>query len=280
MRPDLVCVGEVLLDVTMPQLTQGAVIHAPIEVRAGGVAVTAALAAARNGARAAVVGRVGRDPAAAAIREALHGSGVEARLAEDPLLPTGTFVESGSALAADRGASAGLVPDDISAPLVAGAILVSGHSLLRDDTAAAARAAIERARADQIGVVVASATLAAALGRVEFDARARGATVLVANAAEAYALIGLEPAAAASELALTYGFACVTDGTRGAFGAWTSPGPPGLAHVGVERLEGKTTGAGDALAGVLLTSLQAGMAPAQALESACNAARDLIRSRA
>jgi hypothetical protein len=28
MRPDLVCVGEVLLDVTMPQLAQGAVIHA------------------------------------------------------------------------------------------------------------------------------------------------------------------------------------------------------------------------------------------------------------
>jgi hypothetical protein len=44
MRPDLVCVGEVLLDVTMPQLAQGAVIHAPIEVRAGGVAANAALA--------------------------------------------------------------------------------------------------------------------------------------------------------------------------------------------------------------------------------------------
>jgi sugar/nucleoside kinase (ribokinase family) len=279
MRPDLVCVGEVLLDVAMPQLTQGAVLHAPIEVRAGGVAVNAALAAARNGARVAVVGRVGRDPAAAAIRDALGRAGVEARLAEDPLLPTGTFVESGSAVAADRGASAALGSDDITSPLVAGAILVSGHALLRDDTVAAARAAIEGARADEIGVVVASATLAAGLGRPEFDARARGATVVIANAAEAYALTGLEPAAAASELALTYPFACVTDGAHGVFGAWTSPAAPGLAHVGVERVEGRTTGAGDALAGVLLSSLQAGMSPAQALDSACDAARDLITSR-
>jgi sugar/nucleoside kinase (ribokinase family) len=79
MRPDLVCVGEVLLDVTMPPLAQGAVIHAPIEVRAGGVAVNAALAAALAGAHACVVGRVGRDPAAAAIRDALERAGVEAR---------------------------------------------------------------------------------------------------------------------------------------------------------------------------------------------------------
>ncbi|MFZ1878813.1 MAG: carbohydrate kinase family protein, partial [Gaiellaceae bacterium] len=278
MCPDLVCVGEVLLDVTMPPLIQGAVIHAPIEVRAGGVAVNAALAAAQGGARACVVGRVGRDSAAAAIRDALRRSGVEAHLAEDPLLATGTFVESGSAVAADRGASAALAPGDIPAPLIAGAILVSGHALLHDDTAAAARAAIERARADHVGVVVASATLAARLGRAEFDARARGASVLVANAAEAHALTGLDPAAAASELALTYSFACVTDGADGVFGAWTSSAAPGLIHVGVEHVEGRTTGAGDALAGVLLISLHAGMPPAQALDTACNAARDLVRS--
>jgi sugar/nucleoside kinase (ribokinase family) len=50
-------------------------------------------------------------------------------------------------------------------------------------------------------------------------------------------------------------------------------------RVGVEHTEGRTTGGGDALAGVLLSSLQAGMAPAQALGAACNAARGLIRSR-
>jgi sugar/nucleoside kinase (ribokinase family) len=85
--------------------------------------VNAALAI---GAGAVVVGRVGDDAAAAAIRAEL--SGVETRLAVDPELPTGTFVElADGTVAADRGANAALSADDVL-PLEADAVLLSGYS--------------------------------------------------------------------------------------------------------------------------------------------------------
>ena len=128
----------------------------------------AAVAAARAGARAAVVGRVGSDPAAAAIKDALARAGVEAQLVEDRERPSGTYVEARDAIAADRGASAALVPGDIPSPLVAGAVLVSGHALLHDDTVTAARLALTSARARHVAVVAASARLIDSLGAARF----------------------------------------------------------------------------------------------------------------
>ena len=271
---DLVAVGEVLLDVTAPELSPGAVVHGPVRVRAGGVPVHAAVAAARAGARAAVVGRVGSDPAAAAIKDALARAGVEAQLAEDRERPSGTYVEALDAVAADRGASAGLVPSDIPSPLVAGAVLVSGHALLHEDTMNAARLAITSARARHVAVVAASARLIDALGAAAFHERVAGATVVIANAEEARALTNLAPAAAVVELARRYRIACVTVGAAGAFGAAGSE----VVKVGVDPVTGNTTGAGDALAGVLLVSLARGLALQQALGVACEAALASVRS--
>lgn len=265
---DLVAVGEVLLDVTAPELSSGAVVHGPVRVRAGGVPVHAAVAAARAGARAAVVGRVGSDPAAAAIKDALARAGVEAQLVEDRERPSGTYVETRDAIAADRGASAALVPGDIPSPLVAGAVLVSGHALLHDDTVTAARLALTSARARHVAVVAASARLIDALGATAFHERAAGATVVVANAEEARALTNLGPAAAVVELARRYRFACVTAGDAGAFLAVGLE----VVHVGVDPVAGDTTGAGDALAGVLLVSLARGIELHQALAAGCEAA--------
>ena len=271
---DLVAVGEVLLDVTAPGLAAGSVVHGPVRVRAGGVPVHAAVAAAEAGGRAAVVGRVGSDPAAAAIRDALGRAGVTAWLQEDPALPSGTFVEARDAIVADRGASAALAVTDIPSPLAAGAVLVSGHALLHDDTVAAARHALTSARAGFAAVVAASAHLIESLGPGTFHERAAGATVLVANADESHALTGLEPAAAAAELALRYRVACVTAGACGAFAAAGSE----VVQVGVDRVAGATTGAGDALAGVLLLSLVRGLGLRAAVESACAAASVALRS--
>jgi sugar/nucleoside kinase (ribokinase family) len=265
---DLVAVGEVLLDVTAPELSSGAVVHGPVRVRAGGVPVHAAVAAARAGARAAVVGRVGSDPAAAAIKDALARAGVEAQLVEDRERPSGTYVETRDAIAADRGASAALAPGDIPSPLVAGAVLVSGHALLHDDTVTAARLALTSARARHVAVVAASARMIDALGAAVFHERAAGATVVVANAEEARALTNLGPAAAVVELARRYRFACVTAGDAGAFAATGSE----VVHVGVDPVAGHITGAGDALAGVLLVSLARGIALHQALAAGCEAA--------
>ena len=271
---DLVAVGEVLLDVTAPGLAADAVVHGPVRVRAGGVPVHAAVAAARAGARAAVVGRVGSDPAAAAIRDALARARVEAWLREDRERPSGTFVEARDAIAADRGASAALSADDIPAPLGAGAVLVSGHTLLHDDTAAAARRAITSAGAEHVAVVAASARLIESIGPGEFHERASGATVLVANAQEARALTTLDPAAAAAELARGYATVCVTAGAAGAFAAAGRE----VVHVPVEPVAGTTTGAGDAFAGVFLVSLARGLELRAALESGCAAAVRAVRS--
>jgi sugar/nucleoside kinase (ribokinase family) len=114
----IVCVGELMLDVFVTAHER----HGDIVVRAGGAPVNAALAI---GANAVVVGRVGDDAAAAAIRAAL--AGVETRLAVDPLLPTGTYVElADGTVHADRGANAALALDDVL-PLEAEALLVSGY---------------------------------------------------------------------------------------------------------------------------------------------------------
>ena len=271
---ELVAVGEVLLDVTAPELSSGAVVHGPVRVRAGGVPVHAAVAAARAGARAAVVGRVGSDPAAAAIKDALARAGVVAQLTEDRGRPSGTYVEAGDAIAADRGASAALAPGDIPSPLVAGAVLVSGHALLHDDTVTAARLALTSARARHVAVVAASARLIDALGAAAFHERGAGATVVVANAEEARALTNLDPAAAVVELSRHYRFACVTAGDAGAFLATGVE----VVRIGVEAVTGETTGAGDALAGVLLVSLVRGLALRQALRAACEAALTAVRS--
>jgi sugar/nucleoside kinase (ribokinase family) len=100
--------------------------HGEIRVRAGGTPVNAALAV---GAGAVIVGRVGDDPAAAAIRRAL--ADVELNLAVDSELPTGTYVElADGTVFADRGANAALALDDVL-PLDADAVLLSGYSDLR-----------------------------------------------------------------------------------------------------------------------------------------------------
>src|SRR4051794_5827546 len=94
--------------------------HGAVHVRAGGTPVNAALAI---GAGALVVGRVGNDAAAAAIRAALP----TARLAVDPALPTGTYVElADGTVHAGRGANAALTLEDVL-PLEADAVLLSGY---------------------------------------------------------------------------------------------------------------------------------------------------------
>ncbi len=259
---------------TVAELVPGRISHAPAYVRAGGVPINAALAAAAAGARCAVVGRIGSDPAAAAIRAELDWAGVEALLAVDADLPTGTFVESGhgdaKAISADRGASARLRPEDVPSPLSAGAVLVSGHTLLRDDTAAAARAALDAADAPFIAVVAA----ASALIGDEFHERAAGANVLLANEEEAWALTALLGRDAAIKLAERYELVAITAGAGGAVAA--REGEVVVARSG-EPVQSERSGAGDAFAGVLLVSLASGAGLQEALDRACEAGRRALQ---
>jgi ribokinase len=222
----IVCLGEVLLDVLAAEPPAGER-HGPVEVRAGGTPVNAALAAARAGASAAVVGRVGHDAAAAAIRQALAEGAVEALLAVDEELSTGTYVELGERVVAWRGASGRLSPADVP-ELEADAVLVSGYALAHEGT----RAAAERALA---GGARWRAATAVPLGPLDLP---ESVNVLFAN----------EDEVVAYDLR-TFEIVVVTRGGEGASvlrDGTTSHLPPTGRHG---------TGAGDALAGVFLASL-------------------------
>jgi ribokinase len=226
-----VTVGEVMLDVLGEEAAGGST-HAPVTVRPGGTAVTAALAAQAAGASTLLVGRVGDDGAATAIRAALAQAGVEALLAVDHEQPTGTFVQLGETVVASRGANARLSVGDIPA-LSAYAVLVSGYLLAHDDTLEAGRRAL--ASDARLRAVIATPRCLA-----DFVDRAVRANVLFATAAEAERLGG------EAALAARFEILCVTHSAEGAV----------LYRDGmVERLPptGRSgTGAGDALAGSLL----------------------------
>jgi sugar/nucleoside kinase (ribokinase family) len=221
----VVTVGEVMLDVLGPAASRGRT-HGRVEVRPGGTAVTAALAARSAGAEALVIGRVGDDLAASAIRLALEAAGVEARLAVDPALPTGTYVELGDTIVASRGANAALAAQDV-AEIEADAVLVSGYLLAHEDTVHAARTAL----AADVRWRAVTATPLVSHGF-------RNANVLFANAEEAERL-------AADDFEIV----CVTRAAEGAT-VFRNGRAEQLPPTGVTG-----TGAGDAFAGAFLASL-------------------------
>ena len=92
-RPELVCLGELLIDFTPAGLSPAGM--ALYERNPGGAPANAAVAAARLGLSAAFVGKVGDDLHGRFLRDTLEGEGVDCRgLVLDPLSPTTlAFVE-------------------------------------------------------------------------------------------------------------------------------------------------------------------------------------------
>lgn len=231
---DLVAVGEVMLDVHAPQLVPGGRVHGPLRVAPGGSPVNAALAAAEEGAAAAVVGRIGDDPAGRLVRDALLAGGVEPLLAVDESLPTGTFLAAGDAFAGDRGASAALAPGDLPPALEARVVLVSEY-------APAEAAAAARGRAAALWVLGGNAAIVSGEG---LD----------------------NPEAALATLASRHRLACVTLGAGGAIAALAGVVERREPPV---RLAGPLVGAGDRFAALLLLALGRGATLGDALERAC-----------
>ena len=141
--------------------------------------------------------------------------------------------------------------------------------LLRDDTAPAARAALDAAVAPLVAVVAAGPIGA------DFHARAKGANVLFANESEARSLTGLELREAALALAELYEVVAVT---AGAAGAVAVSGGEVLVGRPSEIVRSDRSGAGDAFAGVLLVVLAAGAGLREALDQACEAGRRALVS--
>jgi ribokinase len=261
-----VAVGDVLVDVLSPEAPRAEErVHAPVTIRAGGSAVNAAVWASALGASAAVVGRVGADPAGDLVGRVLIERGIEASIARDSRLPTGVAVALGTSVVASPGASARLAPDDVPDPLDSDALLVSGFSLFQHDSAAGARAALDRFEGRWVAVDLASPRLAAHAA-AELGETIAGANVILATAEEARAVTGLEPQEAALALAARFSVACVKLGDRGAIAAQgneivRSTGKP------VERRS--PFGAGDAFAAALLVAFAEGESLDRALEGAC-----------
>jgi len=271
---DLIAIGDVMLDGTLPEPVPGRRVHGRIELRAGGSAVNAARVAARLGARAAVVGRIGTDAAGRLVADALADAGVEDLLARDEAAPTGcAVVVGGNAVVADPGASARFAPEDLPESLEADAVLVSGYLLLHRGSEDAARAALERARCAWLCVDAASAHLVEAFGVDRFLGATESAGVLLANADEARALTGLDGEEAALALAGRYRVACVKLGSAGAVAAAAGNVARASAQP-VERAE--PFGAGDAFAGGFLVALSRGAALEAALREGCDSAAAAI----
>jgi sugar/nucleoside kinase (ribokinase family) len=244
-------------------------VQADVFLRAGGSAVNAAMCAATWGAAASVVGRVGADPAGDLVLPALAASGVDAYVARDPELRTGSAVvmlEDGSvSVVADRGANARLSPADVSEPLEADALLVSGFALFQPGSTDAARSALDRFAGDCAGVDLGSPRLAAS---ADLDAGIGGVRVVFATAEEARAVTGSEPEEAARALASRFEVVCVK---LGADGALVAEGDRTARRAVKPVVRRSPFGAGDAFAASFLLALAGGDSAVDALERACEA---------
>jgi len=271
---DVITVGDVMVDVRVEAhaLEEGGDVHGRVLVRAGGSAANAAVWAVEAGARARVHGRVGSDVAGALVREELIARGVEPALAIDPAVDTGTMLvvhEPGErSMVADRGAGGRLSPDDLPPRLDAGAVLVSGYTLLFEPTSPAGRAALERAHARFVAVDAASWPMIRSFGVERFFEVCAPATMLLANDREAEVLTGRRGVDAVDALAHRFPLVCVKLGEEGAVMSWE-----GLVirNATDPIAEQDPTGAGDAFDGVLLAQLAAGRSPGDALAAACRA---------
>ena len=278
---DLICVGDVMLDVRVDagELARGGDVHGRVGLQPGGTSANAAVWAAASGARTRVHGRVGADLVGRLLRTELEVRGVEASLVEDADAPSGTMLvvfEAGErSMVADRGANARLTPGDLPPILEAGAVLVSGYLLLQEGARDAAREAIRRSRAEWIGVEAASWPLVEAVGAEGFHELAIGATVILANEPEAESLTGMGPVAAARTLGERYRAACVKRGAEGAVLVLNGQVYEAASEVVEER---DPTGAGDAFDGVLLASLARGIEPGEALREACRTGASVAAS--
>ena len=272
--PDLIVVGDLLADVVVEAgtLVPGGDVHGRVNVRPAGSGANAAVWAADRGARVRMFGRIGAELIGRLLQDALVERGVEPELIVDATVRTGAMLvvrEAGErSMVADRGANARLSPGDLPEVLAAGAVLVSGYLLFHPGSEGAAMAALERAEAPFVAVEAASWPLLEEYGPERFLAATKQATVLLANEREAEMLTGTTGVKAVEELAGSYETVVVKQGSRGALAITRGET---ITASAPEVTEADSTGAGDALDGVLLAELALGAQLRGALQLACEA---------
>jgi ribokinase len=284
----VVVVGDVMSDVSARLArppAPGSDTPAVIEVRPGGGGANTAAWLARLGAPVVFAGCVGDDEAGREAARSLAGAGVTTRLAVAPAA-TGTCVvivghDGERTMLTDPGANALLAAGDLprDAFLPGGHLHLSGYSLLRPGSRAAAAAALAAAREARMTTSVDPASTAplADLGAEAFLALVRDADLIVATRDEAEVLTGSrDPEAAAAMLLDGRAEVVLKLGDEGAL--WRAAGgeaaraPAAAPPCPVID----TTGAGDAFAAAWLAARRAGEEPAAALASACALAAEVV----
>jgi len=240
---------------------------------AGGKGANQAVAAARAGARVAMVGRVGDDDAGTRLRDGLERDGIDASQVRRADAPTGrALIEVDDAgqnrIVVVPGANHAWAAGDLPGSMLAGAELVVLQREVPDDVVAGA---IRHARRAATRVLL---NLAPA-GPVAADVLA-DVDVLVVNESEAAELAGVsEPEVARDPLAAADALASrvrdqvvVTLGAEGAVYAGRA-GQGREAGFEVEAVD--TTAAGDAFVGALAAALAEAAPIAAAVRFACAA---------
>ena len=280
----LVVLGDVRVDVVARlsgPLAAASDAPATIRFHGGGSAANAAAWLAAAGARPVLVGCVGDDEQGRQAHGELAAAGVDARLAVDPELPTGTCIvlvgrDGERTMVPDAGANDALKEEDLADELLepGGHLHVAGYALLREGSRPAARAAIRRALTAGMSVSVDPSS--SALLSPEFVDWAEGAGLLLPNVPEVLALTGAaDPEPAARALARRFPEVVVTLGAEGAL--WTDGNEVlRVPAVQVEAVR-DTTGAGDAFVAGLLSARMDGAVKDEALSAGCRLAARAVQ---
>jgi ribokinase len=238
----IVVVGDLMADVVARHaapLAHGSDTEATTRLCGGGAGGNVAAWLLHAGTDVALVGRVGDDALAAVALEGLEG--VAGHVERAPGERTGTCVvlvgpDGERTMLPDAGANTGLTLDELPAGDV---LYLSGYTLLRSGSRAAARRALQRARERGLPIALDLASAAPLAREPQFIAWAGDVDLLFANEEE-LAVLG---APAAGELVVKRGArgASWTDGTR-------------TVEVPAAAAEARdTTGAGDAFAAGFLS---------------------------
>ncbi len=237
--------------------------------RPGGKGANQAAAAVAAGGAVKMVGRVGRDPYAQPVLDALREAGVDASLVEQSDGVTGTAAVMVEASGENQIVVASGANMQVTTEQIPDALLTKGTTLVlqMEVPVKEIEAAIWRARQSGCRIIL---NLAPALPIDE--AAIRACDVLVLNQGEANSLAGVErgPEEQAAAFTERYALDCIiTLGGQGAVLATSDM----LFRIGALDIEPvDTVGAGDAFVGVLATSLDGGAAISYALRQASVAA--------
>ena len=256
--------GEVMVDViahaSMPPVP-GSDAEARITDQDGGSAANVAAWLADIGVPAELIARVGADSRGDGARARLEAAGVALSIERDPDRATGRCVvivtpDGERTMFPDPGANAHLAVTDIDTRSwrEGDHLHVSGYSLMREGSRAAALTAVDRARALGVTVSVDASSEAPIreLGHEAFLAWLEPGDLLFANAAEAQALTGRDAPEEALEALAEHGLVAVVK--RGGAGALAGTGNRRWSVPAVPAVVRDTTGAGDAFAAGFLAS--------------------------